>query len=153
MTFLVSKVVDSHQEKFYSLIEVPIYVRRSGSPSHLYYEGVAYEVRSISDAVKAFIKLLERLELYIACAAGSTTFQVSEAGPLGTLHPDILAKCRKLYDDGTYPEAVEKSFKIVKDRLRKLTGYETGADAFGKGKLHIRGAAAPNVYFGTSMRE
>ena len=26
-----------------------------------------------------------------------------------------------------------------------MTGYETGAEAFGKGKLHIKGAAAPNV--------
>jgi uncharacterized protein (TIGR02391 family) len=33
----------------------------------------------------------------------------------------------------------------VRDRLRDLTGHETGSEAFGKGKLHIRGAAAQNV--------
>jgi len=44
-----------------------------------------------------------------------------------------------------YSEAAEKGFKIVRDRLRKLTGYETGSEAFGKSKLHIKGAAATNV--------
>lgn len=29
--------------------------------------------------------------------------------------------------------------------MRELTGYETGSEAFGKGKLHIKGAAAANV--------
>jgi uncharacterized protein (TIGR02391 family) len=42
-------------------------------------------------------------------------------------------------------EAVEKSFKIVRDRLRQLTGYETGSDAFGKGGLHVQGAIEPWV--------
>jgi uncharacterized protein (TIGR02391 family) len=46
---------------------------------------------------------------------------------------------------GEYPEAVEKSFKVVRDRLRTLTGFETGSDAFGKGKLWIDGAAAMHV--------
>ena len=60
--------------------------------------------------------------------------------PLRNLHPEIFAKCRKLYEDGAYSEAVEKSFKVVRDRLRKLTGYETGSAAFGRGHLHIGGA-------------
>ncbi|MBI4120415.1 MAG: TIGR02391 family protein [Parcubacteria group bacterium] len=64
---------------------------------------------------------------------------------LSTLHPEIYAKCRDLYEKGAYPEAVEKGFKVVRDRLRKLTGHETGSEAFGKGKLHIKGAAAANV--------
>ncbi len=33
----------------------------------------------------------------------------------------------------------------MRDKLRKLTGYETGSESFGKGKLHIKGAAATNV--------
>jgi len=61
------------------------------------------------------------------------------------IHPTILQKCESLYDGGEYAEAVEKSFKIVRDRLRALTGYETGSEAFGKGRLHIDGAAAPHV--------
>ena len=58
---------------------------------------------------------------------------------------EILSKCQKLYEDGSYAEAVERGFKVVRDRLRQLTGYETGADAFGKGKLHITGGAAKHV--------
>jgi uncharacterized protein (TIGR02391 family) len=67
------------------------------------------------------------------------------AAPTVDLHPAIKAKCSDLYTSGHYAEAVEKGFKVVRDRLRSLTGYEKGADAFGKGGLHIGGAAAPNV--------
>ncbi len=63
------------------------------------------------------------------------------------IHPKIQAKCEKLYSSGTFAEAVEKSFKVVRDRLRELTGHETGSEAFGKGKLHIRGSVAQNVDF------
>jgi hypothetical protein len=37
------------------------------------------------------------------------------------------------------------ALSATSDRLRKLTGHETGSEAFGKSKLHIRGAAASNV--------
>jgi uncharacterized protein (TIGR02391 family) len=61
------------------------------------------------------------------------------------IHPQIQTKCGALYTAGAFAEAVEKSFKVVRDRLRELTGYEKGSDAFGKGKLHILGAVAPHV--------
>lgn len=61
------------------------------------------------------------------------------------IHPIIVEKCKNLYEAGEYPEAVEKSFKIVKDRLREITGFEKGSDAFGKGGLYIKGAVANNV--------
>jgi uncharacterized protein (TIGR02391 family) len=64
---------------------------------------------------------------------------------LSTLHPRILEKCSSLYHKREYPEAVEKGFKVVRDRLRELTGFEKGSEAFGKGHLHISGAAANNV--------
>lgn len=64
---------------------------------------------------------------------------------LENLHPEIFSKCHALYKPGTYAEAVEKGFKVVRDTLRKLTGYEKGSEAFGKGKLYIKGAAAANV--------
>ena len=64
---------------------------------------------------------------------------------LKNLHPGIHAKCALLFEQGHYSEAVEKSFKVVRDRLRQLTGFETGSEAFGKGRLYIKGAAAPNV--------
>ena len=61
------------------------------------------------------------------------------------IHPLIKEKCTSLYLSKEYAEAVEKSFKIVRDKLRALTGYETGSEAFGKGKLYIKGASASNV--------
>lgn len=64
---------------------------------------------------------------------------------LSLLHPDIFSKCQSLFEKAEYPEAVEKSFKVVRDRLRDLTGHETGSEAFGKGNLHVKGATAPNV--------
>jgi len=61
------------------------------------------------------------------------------------LHPEIKKACLPLCQNGHLAEGVEKSFKIVRDRLRKLTGYETGSDAFGKAGLRIKGAAEPHV--------
>ncbi len=58
------------------------------------------------------------------------------------LHPVIYEKCGDLFLKGAFAEAVEKGFKVVRDRLRDLTTYETGSDAFGKGKLYVKGAAA-----------
>ena len=69
----------------------------------------------------------------------------AETPMLNGLHAEIVKKCRKLFEDGHYGEAVEKSFKTVRDQLRILTGHEKGSEAFGKGRLHISGAAAPHV--------
>lgn len=68
-----------------------------------------------------------------------------DAIAINKLHPHIISKCSSLFEKGEYPEAVEKGFKIVRDRLRELTGYETGSEAFGKVKLHVKGAVAPHV--------
>lgn len=64
---------------------------------------------------------------------------------LADLHSAIYGKCRILYEKEAYPEAVEMGFKVVRDRLRTLTSHETGSEAFGKGGLHVKGAAASNV--------
>ena len=61
------------------------------------------------------------------------------------LHKEISSKCSSLFEKEEYPEAVEKGFKVVRDKLRSLTSFETGSDAFGKGKLYIKGAAATHV--------
>jgi len=71
--------------------------------------------------------------------------QVEDIGDIHGIHPEIKNKCYELYKNKTYAEAVEKIFKVVRDRLRDLTGYEKGSDAFGKGKLYIKGASASNV--------
>ncbi len=81
--------------------------------------------------------LVERLELATAASA--------DPAALTSLHSEIVSKCRKLYESGDYAEAVEKGFKVVRDRLRVLAGYETGSEAFGKGNLYVNGAAAPHV--------
>ena len=82
-------------------------------------------------------RLIGRLELAV--------WQSPDAIAIESLHSEIYAKCRNLYEGGDYAEAVEKGFKLVRDKLRALTGYETGSDAFGKGHLYIDGAAAPHV--------
>jgi len=64
---------------------------------------------------------------------------------LSALHQEIYNKCQSLFEKEEYPEAVEKGFKVVRDRLRVLTGHETGSKAFGNTKLHIKGAVVPNV--------
>ena len=68
-----------------------------------------------------------------------------DAIAFGSLHPAIVEKCRNLYETGALAEAVEKSFKLVRDRLRTLTTYETGSDAFGKAHLYVNGSSAPHV--------
>jgi uncharacterized protein (TIGR02391 family) len=82
-------------------------------------------------------RLIERLDLAVGPSAGATA--------ISSLHPEIYEKCRSLYEGGEYAEAVEKGFKLVRDRLRTLTGYETGSEAFGRGKLYVDGSAAPHV--------
>lgn len=91
-----------------------------------------------------FWKTNEKVDNIIKIARDLTIPDESIAD-LKTMHPQIYTKCYDLYKKGAYAEAVEKSFKVVRDKLRKLTGYERGSDAFGKGKLHIKGAAAPHV--------
>jgi uncharacterized protein (TIGR02391 family) len=81
--------------------------------------------------------LIERMPLALP--------EPEDATAIRSLHQDIYLKCRDLYVGGQYPEAVEKGFKVVRDRLHALTTHETGSEAFGKGKLYIPGAAAPKV--------
>jgi uncharacterized protein (TIGR02391 family) len=113
-------------------------------PGHLYYEAVAYEGKTTAERFEEYMKLISRLlkqfQMRMVSQPSNDT-----PGTLYGLHPDVISKCSGLYKPGSYAEAVEKSFKIVRDKLRTLTGYETGSDAFGRGKLHIKGAAAPNV--------
>lgn len=81
--------------------------------------------------------LIDRLDLAVGTSPDATAME--------SLHPSIYSGCEKLVESGDFAEAVEKSFKLVRDRLRALTGYETGSEAFGKGKLYVEGAAAPHV--------
>lgn len=97
------------------------------------------------------IDTLERAIEFLAGLKKESTLETEETEDkkdtlvLSKLHSNIISKCNSLFEKGEYPEAVEKGFKVVRDRLRELTGYETGSEAFGKGRLHIKGAAAPHV--------
>src|SRR5579872_4661120 len=112
-------------------------------PSWLYFEALAVEARKTIEWFDNYKKTLRRffqaLEMINPIAGGSTSLTQF------ALYPEIISKCASLYDSKAYPEAVEKSFKIVRDRLRTLTSHETGSEAFGKGHLHIKGSAALNV--------
>src|SRR5680860_1875250 len=96
-----------------------------------------YRKSALETGLSWLYRLIERLALAVG--------ESSDATAIESLHPAIYSKCRKLYEDGAYAEAVEKSFKVVRDRLRALTGHETGSEAFGKGKLYVNGAAATHV--------
>ena len=100
------------------------------------------------EAMSKAIEFLEGLKNEPMLIEISTEPQSQTSGSifqLSELHPLINEKCKSLFDNKEYSEAVEKSFKIVRDKLRELTGFETGSEAFGKGKIHIKGAAAPYV--------
>jgi uncharacterized protein (TIGR02391 family) len=112
-------------------------------PSWLYFEGVVVEAEKTIAWFEKYKKLLRRLFQALELSGPSGTGQTSLTQ--FALHPDIISKCSSLFDAREYSESVEKSFKIVRDKLRTLTGHETGSKAFGEGHLHITGAAAANV--------
>ena len=116
-------------------------------PVWLYYSGLAWEAEQLCDTAEELQKLTQRLmrQLEVKLPLDSPAKLAANIGRLATLHPKIQTKCKDLYEKEAYAEAAEKGFKVVRDRLRELSGYETGSETFGKGKLHIKGAAAQNV--------
>lgn len=109
-------------------------------------EGFHEEVRDFKNYLRRKLTSLESIRERLPLIPESKSIVSQE--PLGfasLLHPLILKECESLVAGGYFGEAVEKSFKLVRDKLRVLTGYETSSEAFGKGGLHIKGAAASNV--------
>jgi len=98
-----------------------------------------------TQTVKMLEGLIERLEEKREDILVETVPTTTSMYNISDLHLQIEKICADLFKQGHYPEAVEKSFKVVRDRLRKLTGYETGSEAFGRGGLYVKGAAAENV--------
>ena len=116
-------------------------------PSIIYYQGVKFEAENLVELSKKYFKAVE---LFIDwCEINGNNYKnspfVKEKLNLSRLHPEISSKCQNLCDANQFAEAVEKGFKTVRDKLRELTSFEKGSEAFGKGKLHIKGAAASNV--------
>lgn len=115
------------------------------------YSSLHEQIRDYKESIKrrlnALISIQERLELFSEpiTLPDPATHVAPNIGQFVNLHPKILNGCTSLYEGGHFGEAVEKGFKIVRDRLRTITGYETGSEAFGKGGLHINGSIAPHV--------
>lgn len=96
-----------------------------------------YRKGAVRRGIQELESLVERLPLALP--------ESEDAAGMKSLHPEIYSRYHTLYAGGDYAEAVEKGFKVVRDRLRSLTTHETGSEAFGKGKLYADGAAAPHV--------
>ena len=97
------------------------------------------EANRILEAVKS--ELLSKLN---AISAHHIIYE--EKYGVEVLHNEVREKCIGLFNDGHYKNAAEESFKVVKDKIRHLTGSEKPHESFGKGKgLYIKGAAAENV--------
>jgi len=96
-----------------------------------------YRKGAVRDGIRKLGSLIDRLPLALP--------ESEDAAGIKSLHAEIYSRCHTLYAGGDYAEAVEKGFKVVRDRLRALTTHETGSEAFGKGKLYVDGAAAPHV--------
>lgn len=94
--------------------------------------------------MNVLVSIRERLEL-LGSSERQTNTTASHANVNTCLHPTVAHRCGALFESEHYAEAVEASFKVVRDRLRLLTGHERGSEAFGKGKLHIKGAIAAHV--------
>jgi len=112
---------------------------RGGTPDHVIQH---QHQRNLLQKKAVLESSIEQLQLFRPLPTPAAP--AAETAPT-TMHPQIRSKCEALYASGAFAEAVEKGFKVVRDRLRNLTGYERGSEAFGKGKLHIRGAVASHV--------
>lgn len=119
---------------------------------------LASEAAEATDWIKGKLRRLEgvveRLQFMdepeaeagqVLARPGAQPVRVEQAIALESLHPSILDRCRVLYEAGAFGEAVEKGFKLVRDRLRALTSFEMGSDAFGRGGLRVDGSAAAHV--------
>jgi hypothetical protein len=93
------------------------YHDEAGEAQQLVDEG---KERSTQILRKAVDWLLDELE-----NTGEESASIAELNPAVGIggHPQVQAKCGALYAAGAFAEAVEKSFKVVRDRLRDLTGH------------------------------
>ncbi|MDX2776502.1 TIGR02391 family protein [Streptomyces caniscabiei] len=100
--------------------------------------------RAVSQALVASKHLLKLRSLIAPSNAVPATIQVID-DELAHLNPRLASKIGRLYADEHYSEAVGMALRMVKDRLRDISGYENGFPAFTEGGLYIKGAAATNV--------
>ena len=148
LSYLKQSISEKEEEKFEKIKYPKSIITRNTDP----FTNFDSEVEAYDSYLAYLIKDLESKPDYWLSIIKSSKIKIQDkeqnkkrTQDLSNLHQDIYSKCHELYEKGAYPEAVEKGFKVVRDKLRKLTGYETGSEAFGKGKLHIKGAAANHV--------
>lgn len=110
-------------------------------PPHIQCQAFAHAIRQNISAAEQLLKLKG---LLLRSTEVPTTVQVLD-NELSHLNPKLTAKVGKLFADNHYPEAVGMGFRMVKDRLRDITGFENGFPAFDEGGLYIKGSAADNV--------
>ena len=80
------------------------------------------------------------------CRYSSVEYDAAKnEGLLERLHPKIVEHSGGLFVSEHYFEATVTGYKVVRDRLRELTGYEKATDAFGRGGLYINGSAGEHV--------
>jgi len=140
LLLLLKKLEDDEK-----ILRVTIMPKEPGAWDYYHYEYDYYGLELLPAFDDYFVKIQNEPEYQEFSGKKPTKKQSSVPSDLSMLHPEIFNKCQDPYEKGLYAEAVEKGFKIVRDKLRELTSYETGSEAFGKGKLHIKGASAPNV--------
>lgn len=104
-----------------------------------------YHIELLPSFAEYYTKIQSELKYQDFTGKIPSKYVLHSLPDLSDLHQEIYDKCHSLFEKAEYPEAVEKSFKVVRDRLRNLTGHETGSKAFGNTKLHIKGAVAENV--------
>lgn len=110
-------------------------------PPHIQCQSFAHAIRQNITAAEQLLKLKP---LVLKPDELPPTIQLLD-NELSHLDTKLAAKVGQLYADKHYAEAVGMGFRMVKDRLRDITGYENGYPAFTDGGLNIRGSAAVNV--------
>src|SRR5690606_38152071 len=86
------------------------------------------------ERISAGLKIAERLQ-------GKSTIQVKPRATVKngsiniSLQKEIFDDVQKLLDDGHYFNAVEESYKIVRQKLKSITGKEKAHEAFAESNL------------------
>lgn len=137
---IATSVGIAEAERFRKSTE-PVVFSIGGDP----YSDTADEIKVYKNHLLALTEEITKHPEFILTPKPTTSPNISQLSKNFNFHPEITEKCGKLFDDRNYPEAVEKGFKVVRDKLRKLTDFETGSEAFGKGKLKVLGASAPHT--------
>lgn len=110
-------------------------------PPHIQCQAFGQTLRQNLSAAEQLLKLKQ---LVLKSNELPATVQIL-SNELDYLNPKLATKVGKLFADGHYPEAAGMGFRMVKDRLRDITGFENGFPAFDQGGLYIKGSAAVNV--------